>query len=660
MKMARVVADAGARSAQVVLYSPAAASREPTAKQFLTRQLAVKLPPDRKIEEIAARYNLTLDQVIGYSPNTYLLTANDQSPLASLTAANAIYEAEGAEFATPMIARHFALRDTTPNDPRFPEQWHLRNLGPPHQVPPVTGAVAGNDVNIVSAWDSYRGAGIKIAIVDSDVDWQHPDLAPNYRFDIDTNLVSAALTDAAPACGAFHGSACAGLAAARGYNTPTPIGVVGSAFDASIVAVRLFPPSGFQSDAQIASALNHMATASSANRVDISSNSWGPDDGDPAHYFTTFGPLSRAALLNGINNGRAGKGIIYVWAHGNGHCALNGPEHGNADGYASSQYTIAVAASRADGRRSDYSEKGSAILINAPSSGDSGNCALQRNVLTTFLSLAHYEACNFNQEEYQLFGGTSAATPIAAGCIALMLQANPNLTWRDVQHLLVQTATKNDYPADLGWAQNAAGFYYHHGYGFGRINASAAVTAAQTWNLVPTRATTLTASETTSVAIPDNNPTGITRTRSVFGPANFIAEHVEATVSLTHPKRGDLRITLTSPLGTVSTLNEPNGITGANLNNWVFTSVVNWGENPSGTWSLKVVDTVSGNSGTLTSWSLNVYGYSKYSINCGGSIVESFASDIYFSGGFRFPTGIPSMSQEFPIPHPKPFTSQHA
>jgi furin len=70
--------------------------------------------------------------------------------------------------------------------------------------------------------------------------------------------------------------------------------------------------------------------------------------------------------------------------------------------------------------------------------------------------------------------GTSASAPLAAGIIALALQANPGLTWRDVQHLTVRcTHTANLRATD--WAVNAMGRNYSHSFGYGLMDASCMV-----------------------------------------------------------------------------------------------------------------------------------------------------------------------------------------
>ena len=81
-----------------------------------------------------------------------------------------------------------------------------------------------------------------------------------------------------------------------------------------------------------------------------------------------------------------------------------------------------------------------------------------------------YNTSTFNGDYYNNFGGTSASAPVVSGIVALMLQANPNLTWRDVKHILVDTAVKND-PSDPGWTQNGAGRWVNDRYGFGAVDA---------------------------------------------------------------------------------------------------------------------------------------------------------------------------------------------
>ncbi|MBN2308095.1 MAG: S8 family serine peptidase [Candidatus Hydrogenedentes bacterium] len=563
--------------------------------RVLTGRLSVKLAEGHTIDEVTASYNVSVVEKVAYSPSTYILEVNSTGLTDSLDIANALYESGMAVFATPLIAQRQQLR-LTPDDPLFYQQWHLENTGSP-----PGGAVAGNDVNIMGAWDAATGSGVNIAIVDEGVEETHEDLAGNARTDLSTDICDGD-DDPSPEAGEYHGTACAGVAAAVGNNAK---GVAGAAFEAGLVGVRL-SPTDLTTDAEYAASLQYLATAADPDdRVQVYSCSWGPaDDGETIE---TFGPLALAAVENAITNGRGGLGAVYTWAAGNGR---NSYDNVNFDGWASSRYTIAVGATGAEGTYSYYSEPGASMLVNVPSdyyvtSAISGGIAT-----TDVTGSSGYSSTAYTDYTYAGgFGGTSSAAPLAAGVVGLMLEENPALTWRDVQHVLVTTATKND-PTDTGWIQNGASRWFNHAYGFGRINAAAAVYTAGAWVNMPSSATPLVNSEAITVLIPDNNTSGITRTLSIAGSGYFVAEHVEVTVDVTHTYRGDLSFLLTSPSGTVSELATARGADSTpNYNGWMFTSVAHWGENPNGTWSLRVIDNFTDDIGTLNGWTLRIRGY---------------------------------------------------
>jgi len=588
---ARELRDAVA-GAQVraVLYPPTAVERKPEQAIQLTNRLAVRLREGADVKQVATALGLRAIEKVSYSPNTYILEAQGDGLFEALDAANTIHSWGIAEFATPLVLKKQAKK-LIPNDPLFSRQWHLRNTG---SNPGVSGLTAGNDVNVVGVWDTYQGSGINLAIVDDGLEVGHPDLSANARTDIDIDINYGDNDPSPDLPGDDHGTACAGVAGARGNNS---VGVSGAAPQVGLVGVRLI--SAAATDAQEAQGLTHQLTASNpADRVSIYSNSWGPS----ANGATLEGPgsLARAALQNGVTNGRGGLGALYTWAGGNG----GSSDNVNYDGYANSRYTIAVGASGGSGEQSSYSESGACLIVNAPSSYSGGG-------ITTVdrSGSAGYE--DPPGDYTYTFGGTSSATPLAAGCIALILQANPNLGWRDVVDILIRTATKNQ-PSDSGWVTNGAGLSFNHKFGFGRVNAGAAVTAALSrTTMFPPEATPLTGGETltTPITIPDNNATGITRTTTISGPANFKVEAVELMVNITHTWRGDLEFFLTAPSGMVSQIARRNGDSGDDFNNWTFTSFAHWGENPNGTWSFKVADRALSDIGTLSSWTLTIYGH---------------------------------------------------
>jgi subtilisin-like proprotein convertase family protein len=465
------------------------------------------------------------------------------------------------------------------SDPMLPNQWHLQNMG-------QWNGVAGQDLNVVPAWNrGYSGAGVTIAIVDDGLQYTHPDIAPNYvpsgSYDYNGNDA-----DPMPASYNGHGTSAGGVAAAADETTCG----VGVAYNAGLSGIRLIASPS--TDAQVASALNYQMQINQ-----IYSNSWGP--GDSGSSLDGAGPLARNALANGVTNGRGGRGSIYVWAAGNG---LQTLDNVNADSYANSPYTIAVGAADNRGIQSSYSEPGSAIFVTAPSSGN--NVGIYT---TDLLGYGGYS----NGDCTDSFGGTSSATPAVSGVIALMLQANPNLGWRDVQHILALTAFKND-PRDPGWRVNRDGFNVNHKYGFGRVNADAAVRLAMDWFNVGPRSTHSSITYP-YVTIPDNNSTGISSSivMNVSDPS-FVLEHVEVVVDIGHTYRGDLEIFLTSPSGMVSQLMtlRPRD-SGDHFSFWRMMTVHNWGEKPNGVWTLRVADRDAGVTGVFYSWQIILHGYSR-------------------------------------------------
>ncbi len=184
------------------------------------------------------------------------------------------------------------------------------------------------------------------------------------------------------------------------------------------------------------------------------SNSWGPDNDD-----TPLPDATRAAIDYATTHGRGGKGTVIFFAAGN---SADDTVH---DNYVSYSGVVAVAASNNFDERSSYSRFGAAIAVSAPSNGGS------LGITTTDVTgQAGYSSQNYTNS----FGGTSSACPLAAGVAALVLSVNPNLTWSEVRDVLEHSADKID---------TANGEYDGSGrsifYGFGRVNARAAVQLAQ-------------------------------------------------------------------------------------------------------------------------------------------------------------------------------------
>jgi kexin len=192
-----------------------------------------------------------------------------------------------------------------------------------------------------------------------------------------------------------------------------------------------------------------------------------------------------------------------------------------------------------------------------------------------------------------------------------MLEANPLLGWRDVRLILAQSARRNN-TLDAGWVSAPAPYdEYHHKYGFGVVDAQAAVTLASTWVNIGPELTFTTPLSSPTVAIPDNDAvTGESNSITVAASGITSIEFVEITFSaLDHPRSGDLEITLTSPTGAVSRLAETHACSPCTPHNgWIFGSARHLGEGADGNWTLTVKDLATGSTGTFQSWRLKFYG----------------------------------------------------
>ncbi|KAK7504916.1 hypothetical protein BaRGS_00003944, partial [Batillaria attramentaria] len=292
-----------------------------------------------------------------------------------------------------------------------------------------------------------------------------------------------------------HGTRCAGEVSAARDNNVCGVGV---AYGSMVAGLRMLDQP-FMTDLIEANAMGHMP-----NVIDIYSASWGPtDDGK-----TVDGPrnLTMRAIVNGVNNGRHGKGNIYVWASGDG-----GPNDDcNCDGYAASMWTISINSATNDGRTAGYDESCSSTLASTFSNGKSSSHdagVIPFKPQSQFFNdidgdyyplLVHcprggrddrattdlYNNCTASHS------GTSAAAPEAAGVFALALEANNNLTWRDIQHLTVLTSKRNSLYDSNGvhkWQLNGARLEFNHLFGYGVLDAAAMVDLASQWKGLPER-----------------------------------------------------------------------------------------------------------------------------------------------------------------------------
>lgn len=479
------------------------------------------------------------------------------------------------------------------NDPLFADQWHLRNTG-------QAGGCAGEDVRISPVWNAgTKGTGVRIAVVDDGLEIAHEDLNPNVVAGQSWNYVNANTDPTHVSTNSRHGTSVGGVAAARDSNG---LGGAGAAPRAGLVAYNLLESFSAVNEAD--------AMTRNAAAVFVSNNSWGaPDDGRWAASAATW----RAAIDTGLSNGRNGLGTIYTWAAGNG--GQNNVDNSNYDGQANYRGVLSICAVGDDGVKAFYSERGANLWVCTPSMGRANHAITTTDRVGALGYNTTGAAPNYSNTSYtNTFNGTSSAAPLAAGVIALVLEAKPLLTWRDLRIILAQSARKND-PGNGEWTVNSAGFNINHNYGFGVIDANAAVTLASTWTNVGAAVTFAPAAATPNLAIPDNNTTGVSNIINVAASGIGKIEFVAITFNTNHSYVGDLDITLTAPSGTVSRLSEqhfcppaPFPTCPAPGGTWRFGSARHLGEAADGNWTLTVKDLFLADTGIFQSWQLTFYG----------------------------------------------------
>ncbi|KAI9794166.1 MAG: pheromone processing endoprotease [Peltula sp. TS41687] len=459
-------------------------------------------------------------------------------------------------------------------DPIFSEQWHLFN---PIQV--------GHDVNVSGVWSQgVTGQGAIVAIVDDGLDMDSEDLKDNYFAEGSFDFNDHGPEPRPRLSDDRHGTRCAGEIAAV-KNTVCGVGV---AWDAKVAGIRIL--SKEIGDADEAVALNY-----GFNKTQIYSCSWGPPDNGEA--MDAPGVLIRRAMINGVQNGRGGKGSVFVFASGNG--AAN-DDNCNFDGYTNSIYSITVGAIDRKGLHPYYSEPCSATLVVTYSSGSGSS------ISTTDVG---------KNQCYSHHGGTSAAAPLAAGIFALVLSVRPDLSWRDLQYLALETAIPVNEETDGEWQPTTIGKKFSHKYGYGKVDAYAIVEAARTFKSVKPQAWYNSPWMHVKQSIPEGShglASTVEITQEQLKDANLERlEHVTVTMNVAHERRGDVSVELQSPNGIISHISTSrrNDKSKEGYVDWTFMTVVHWGESGIGNWTVIVKDTmVNEFHGNFTDWKITLWG----------------------------------------------------
>lgn len=561
-------------NAFLVLY-PAAGGNDVSRRVILTDEIVIKANASAAS---AAGSSSGVQKVerLGFADDLYKVTVTN--PANTLEVADELKKINGVDSTEVQLGRAVE-KYAVPNDPLFPFQWHLFNYG---QFP---GSVAGIDLKVKNVWDNYKGQGVMIGVVDDGADLTHEDLVASIDRAVSFDFVQND-NDPSPAAGDFHGTACAGVAAASGFNG---LGVSGVAPKADIAIIRLLNgQTSFTTPLQVASVLTYQSS-----KIDIKSFSFGYTD-----PFVSVSSTVLDAFENALNTGRGGKGTILVWAAGN---SASFGDNANYEYRVNHRGTIAIGALDDKGKIASYSEPGACLIGVAPS-GANGRPGITTTDIT---GSDGYSSDNYAPE----FNGTSAACPMVAGVVALMLEAKPQASWNSIQDILIRTARKVD-SANSDWITNGAGLNFNHRYGAGLIDAEAAIAGIKSRNSFPKQISTKIDVTGLPLVIPDGNSNGISIPITVNSNIKSL-EHVVLKFSAIHSSRGNLDVTLVSPKGTSSKLALQRGDSEDNYDAWPFMTVRNWGEDPNGTWTLKVTDKIPADAGRVTGVTLELYGLSQ-------------------------------------------------
>jgi subtilisin-like proprotein convertase family protein len=550
-----------------------------------TSEMLVFLRPGTDAAAFAAQYGLTESYGLRSDPDAYVFSASSSG---LLPAALASAQADSRVRSAFENARTENTRcDFVPDDPYFkpfsvwPGQWHLSNS-----------YTAGLDANVLGAWQQYTGQGVTIGIVDDGLETAHPDLAPNYDAADSWNFGNNTGDPNPVTADDRHGIAVAGVAAARGGNG---IGVCGAAPYAGLAGLRIDYPT--QTTAMFVDATLYHSSGSNTS-IKVENHSYG---------VTTPYALSsaeRAALATST-----AAGTIHCFAAGNDRGTI--AEDANKKDLQASPDSITVAAVGSTGKFASYSCFGANIFVTAPSTTNGG-----LGIITTDRTgTPGYNG--FVDNNYTgSFGGTSSTTPLVCGVLALAKEAQPSLDTRFAKHLLVQTSRIVDsgdktvtgggdgVTSGSAWVTNAAGHAFNENYGFGLIDATALTQQAVLFSGVTPLHTFDSGILSVAAAIPDNDTAGITRSLQIAETTPL--EEVLVSLNIKHTFRGNLEAYLTSPGGTTNRLMIRNSSDSSDNINWQFTSNAFWGEDPFGTWSLKIDDVAGGDTGTWNNWSLQL------------------------------------------------------
>jgi subtilisin-like proprotein convertase family protein len=585
------------------------------------------------------------------------------------------------------------------SDPLAYQQWHLNNTGQTAFSLNIDGIkaflvdfgfsqqqadlwiaaradmsilVPGEDMNVISAYQQgATGQGSIAVVVDTGLEVTHEDLIANVLPNRSLNMIPGAINKTDPTSTrdyGDHGTSVAGLIAAEGWNG---LGGRGVAPNTKLIAMNYL-----NGQTDLNNTLSHGFPGSGINTnepVIVFNRSYGISY--PA--VISYDLFEEAVQRYAAEELRSGLGAINTKSSGNAFIApgrnawtgsICGPANAagltclnaNFEPSQNTPFYFSVAAVNSNGKHTSYSTAGANVLLSAPAGeyGDFAPAMVTTDQMTclrgyssfpavelggwpeydaaftpfNFPGHAENSSCNYTSS----FNGTSSAAPNAAGVISLIHSANPNLSYRDIKHILIATSTQVDpenakvvlevgegeFTAHPGWVKNAAGYAHNNLYGFGRVNAGKAVAAAKTFNNFLSQQIisdwvgvgSQTAAAPLALEIADNNAEGLVQTIEIT--EDITIEGVQFALDVANAELTsdawpyqttagiDLAVEVTSPSGTISvllsskqaiadpSLDFASGYNeGYILKNAVLLSNAFYGENAKGTWRIRLIDT---------------------------------------------------------------------
>ena len=353
---------------------------------------------DRDMETVAAQYR-QMSQVVVYAQPNYGINLDDPN---------------GSATSEPKL-RESNANANLPNDPLFNEQWALNNSG-------QNGGKSNADIKALLAWEKNKGSNeVVIAVLDTGVDYTHPDLlanvwtrpdnVPQYKDDElgtfnDFNGFNGTDNQGDPMDENGHGTHCSGIIGAEGDNSE---GIAGINWNVSIMPLKFMGRGGFGTTKDAIAAINY-AIDRKRNGVNVRviSASWGS--------------TANSKALEDAIRAAGEEGILFVAAAGN-----NGTSNDRSPHYPSNYdlpNVISVAASDFNDEMASFSNFGvKTVHIAAPGKG----------IVSTWL-----------KDDYREASGTSMATPYVAGVAALIVANEPTISVEQLREKVLKSVDKLD------------------------------------------------------------------------------------------------------------------------------------------------------------------------------------------------------------------------